>query len=228
MLYLFSGEITINEKSYKAYYLYAAATLKTHRGRGIMAEMLAFANKTAKDRNVDLICLKPATRELYEYYGKFGYKTVFSTKTVKINADILQSDSDLNIEKCNNYCFAREKTLNNFAGFIWDKKAIDFAVEFHKFFDGSVFENRNGFCLYSQNNGVCYVKEFCFTPSFLLSTLRKIIDIETKVIKVDLPVEYPIDADNYEIKPNGMAYAISEKAAEIYDFSDLYLNLTLD
>ena len=58
--------------------------------------------------------------------------------------------------------------------------------------------------------------------------LEESVEYLTKAIEIELPVQYPINYDIFEIKANGMAYAVSEKAAEIYDFTDLYLNLTLD
>ena len=43
MLFLLDGELSIGGKIYPAYYLYAASTKKSHRGKGLMTELLDFS-----------------------------------------------------------------------------------------------------------------------------------------------------------------------------------------
>ncbi len=227
MLYLLEGKVS-SDKIYSAYYLYAAATLKSHRGRGIMADMLTFAEDLAFKRNVDLICLKPADDRLYEFYSKFGYKTVFATKTVIINSDGVYKNSNNVVENCNNYFAARENAFKNYGRFVWDNKAIKFAIDYHKYYSGKVLERRNGFSLYSCNDSVCSVKELCFTTDLIDEILKELSSVNVSKTQIDLPVDYPINCDHYVIKPNGMALAVSQYAKDIFNLNNLYLNLTLD
>ena len=68
--------VTLGEK--KGFYLYAAATLPEHRGRGLMGllinEALAYAKAQA-----DFVYLCPAEASLYDYYRRFGFlKTLYA------------------------------------------------------------------------------------------------------------------------------------------------------
>ena len=227
MLYLLEGKVACSNEIYNAYYLYAAATLKSHRGRGLMALMLDYAKNIAYERDIDLICLKPADDGLYEYYGRYGYKPVFATQTAIISKNETICNNSIVAEKCTDYFSAREINFKNSDRFIWDKSAIEFALDFHKFFGGKVFEACNGYCLYSLDDDFCYVKEFCFTQKDFDIIFDKINTNNAK-IKVDLPVDFQLGSGNSHIRRNGMALAVTDKGADIYDFNNLYLNLTLD
>ena len=47
VLFLLSGDMRISGKDYPSYYLYAAATLQSHRGKGIMGQMLEYSKNLA-------------------------------------------------------------------------------------------------------------------------------------------------------------------------------------
>ncbi len=228
MLFLLDGKVKIGKDYLDAYYLYAAATLKEFRGRGIMAQMLNQAALLANSRGVDLICLKPAEESLFTFYAHHGYKTVFKTKkaTVKIlETDSISADFQGNIDAFD----AREKMFIDVNGFVWDKNAVDFAFEQHKYYGGKVLTGRNGYCLYSTVDGVCYVKEMCFTQAEIDCATSCLANVEAvNEIHIDLPVSADIAHCEYTVENNGMALLLSEKAEIINDFNDLYLNLTLD
>lgn len=232
MLFLLEGKFRIKGRLYSSYYLYAAATAKSERGRGIMSELLAFAKQTAFDRGVDFICLKPAEESLYGYYSRFGYKAVFATKTVRIKcSDIRNSDTDISLaqsqidlEKVRNFSFSETDA------FLWDNSAIDYAIKQHQYYGGKVLEACNGFCLYSADGAKCHVNEFSFTSDFLneiVSFLR--LDNYFSEITVDLPIDYDCSGYDETVRDNGMALAVTESAESVIDnLKNAYLNLTLD
>lgn len=230
MLFLLDGKLNIKAEKYNAYYLYAAATLKEFRGRGIMAEMLDFSKKLAAERNIDFICLKPAEDSLYGYYKRFGYKEIFSTKTVKINS-VIKFDSDIKESKYDtDKAIIRNRAFENTDFFEWDKDSIEYAIQQYKYYGGNVIESCKGFALYDILDGICRVKELCFTQENLLSSISK-LQAKTGVIdiSVDLPCDFCLNGYDYEIQKNGMAVAVSGKAESIIeDLNGLYLNLTLD
>ena len=76
-LYLIPTEIVSGSKKFSAYYIYAAATLKSQRKKGLMAKLLEFCSQLAKDRNIDYLFLKPEEEKLFNYYEKQGFKTAF-------------------------------------------------------------------------------------------------------------------------------------------------------
>ncbi len=226
MLFLLEGNVLAKGRLLKAYYLYAAATLKEFRGKGIMSKMLCESKSLAESRGVDVICLKPAEESLYGFYAKHGYKSVFSVKRASFKCR--RESVNIIENRCEDNASAREKALNCFDRFIWDNNAIDFAFEQHKYYGGKVLEDCNGYCLYSVGDGICTVKEYCFTHQKINEILSSICSLEQiSEITVDLPVGFRIDAD-FSVMPNGMVLLISEESQFIAELNDLYLNLTLD
>ncbi len=59
----------------KGYYLYAAATLPSYRGQGLMGMLLTEALVYARQQG-DFVYLCPAEESLYDYYRKHGFETV--------------------------------------------------------------------------------------------------------------------------------------------------------
>lgn len=70
----------------KGFYLYAAATLPEHRGRGLMGRLIKEALAYAKAK-ADFVYLCPAEFSLYDYYRRFGFsKTLYAKFTDENNA----------------------------------------------------------------------------------------------------------------------------------------------
>lgn len=232
MLFLLEGKLRIKGKLYSSYYLYAAATAKSERGRGIMSELLAFAKQTAFDRGVDFICLKPAEESLYGYYSRFGYKAVFATKTVTIkcsdNRDsdthISLTESQIDLEK------ARNSSFSETDAFLWDNSAIDYAIKQHQYYGGELLKSCKGYCLYSADDAKCSVNEFSFTSDCMNRIVSFLSFNNTfSEITVDLPIDYDCLGYDETVRDNGMALAVTESAESVIDnLKNAYLNLTLD
>ena len=60
---------------HKAYYLYAIATKKAYRGRGLCRSLMAYAEQTL---DADCCVLVPASESLFDFYGSLGYETAFT------------------------------------------------------------------------------------------------------------------------------------------------------
>lgn len=81
-------EFSVNTK--KGRYIYAVATKKSHRKRGFAGELLRYI--TDYYRELDVIMLRPANKNLFDYYKKLGF-------TLPINADTVEySKSDATTE----------------------------------------------------------------------------------------------------------------------------------
>lgn len=61
----------------KAVYVYAVATAKTHRGRGLCRDLMAFLEADLKKRGVEACVLTPADGGLFHFYENLGYETGF-------------------------------------------------------------------------------------------------------------------------------------------------------
>ncbi len=55
-------------------YIYSAATLPSHRGRGVFGKLLHYALKAAQDAGCVGSFLRPAEPSLADYYARFGYR----------------------------------------------------------------------------------------------------------------------------------------------------------
>lgn len=58
---------------HKGFYVYCALTHKQHRGQGLMAQILAKADKIREKSGFDFLLLVPAEESLFNYYAKFGF-----------------------------------------------------------------------------------------------------------------------------------------------------------
>lgn len=128
--------IAISCKEKKGRYIYAVATAKSHRGRGICRKLMGFAEETAKKRGESFLILVPAEESLFEFYGKMGYNhTVFVPDYAEFNEDgeIITSDE---------YYSIRESVFEKADLIGWDKETLDYILshgEAVKTADGAVY-----------------------------------------------------------------------------------------
>lgn len=94
--YLLKSHVRIGGKIYHGRYLYAAATDKDFRGRGIMSKLLCEAESYVRGKELDFIALVPAEDSLYDYYGRFGYKQLMYKYKIK---NICRQIEDVNSTK---------------------------------------------------------------------------------------------------------------------------------
>lgn len=219
MLYLLEGNFVISQIKYPSYYLYAAATAEDYRGKGIMGRMLGFAEEKAKKSGKDFICLLPAEDSLYGFYSKYGYKSVFKKKTVNIKNGTKnvcdRVDSNLDVVNI------RNEFLSNYDFFEWDKNAVEYAFKQNEFYGGNIIVDCDGYCLYSENDGLKVIKEFAFKNGFL--------PIISESCVVNMPADYPIDNSDCVISENGMALPLNIGAeTSLKKVENAYLGLTLD
>ena len=230
VLFLLDGEMHINGVDYSSYYLYAACTLKNFRGRGIMSQMLEFSECIASERNKKFIALKPAEASLYDYYSRFGYKSVFSKKIISIentdNNEYVESDN-LN----NNYASPIRDNVYDFINYFkWDNYSVNFAIEHQKYFGGNIIQNGNGYLLYRINDKTIFVNENTFSAiEFKKHAFGLLNKYSADKIIAELPVDFTFDENNFEIIKSGMLLPLCEKAEKLIENIDnAYLALTLD
>lgn len=63
-----------------AAYVYAVATLRSHRGKGLCRELMAFAEEDLQRRGFGCAVLTPGEQSLFDFYEHLGYKTAFTRK----------------------------------------------------------------------------------------------------------------------------------------------------
>ena len=230
MLFLLDGEMSVGGKRYPAYYLYAACTKKSHRGKGLMTELLDFSARTAADRGQAFICLKPGEKELFDFYEKRGYLPAFGRKVFTVHRSELVKPSDI---AHNNSAFDLlelcEAAFGSCDRFIWDKNSVNKAVKLSVCGGDRLFQNRKGYSLYSINDRVCTVKEFAFSCDFTAEFASFIFsNTYCESINFSLPCSAPC-AFGAAYECSGAALPLTKEAASaIKNVDNAYLGLTLD
>lgn len=230
MLFLLEGNMVINGKRFPSYYLYAACTANRYRGRGLMAFLLEKANETARLRNKDFICLMPGEKSLFDFYGKHGYKTVFSKKIVTIKRDsfnlqpINKKTDKINFEKLRNIAFS------DFDFFEWDNSSVEFASAHNEMYHGKTVLSRKGYYLYGESDDICIVKEFAFAEEDFIYGFNLLLNYsECGIIKITLPSQYKTEIGECSVFPSAMIYPLNREAAAVTaSLENAYLGLTLD
>lgn len=166
-LFLLKGSLVCGDNSASAYYLYAAATLASHRGRGIMSELIGRAVEKAKAENVGYILLFPAEEGLYGFYEKFGFIPACKALVCEIDTENIT-----------------EPKINEYTRFTHDRRIYSYAEKMYSSLGCKVLQSEDSSMIYSENEGTVTVREWRGLPH-----LGKLAD-ETgcKRIVIRLPV----------------------------------------
>lgn len=230
MLFLLDGEMSVGGKRYPAYYLYAACTKQSHRGRGLMTELLDFSAKTAADKGRAFICLKPGEKGLFDFYEKRGYLPVFGRQVFTVHRSETDISCDIFEENAAFEPFElREAAFDSCDRYIWDKSSANKAVKLSTCGGDKLFWNCKGYSLYSINDCVCTVKEFAFSCDFTTEFASYIFnnnDCESIDFSLACSASCAFDTA-YEC--SGAALPLTKEAADaINNIDNAYLGLTLD
>lgn len=231
MLFLLEGNLVLNNNSYSSYYLYAACTAKSCRGRGIMAMLLEKAKEVTAERNKYFICLMPGEKSLFHFYERFGYKSIFSRKIIYISRCELENVSVH--DKCTmltDYADLRQNAFGDFDRFNWDNNSIEFACKHHKLYGGKCLKSCKGYALYNISDECVNVKELTFHPSDFEEAVKMLLsETEMSECVISLPADYPTDIGKFETVRSAMALpAKKEYEKYIHGIENAYLGLTLD
>lgn len=94
---------------YPAAYLYAVATEPAYRNKGVCHQLMAFAEKWLKSAGVQVVTLVPGSRELFRFYEKLGYETVFYCREMEITTP--QPGGEIRSVSANRYWQLRQMLL---------------------------------------------------------------------------------------------------------------------
>jgi len=133
-----------------AAYIYAVATAKTHRGKGLCRRLMAHAEKDLKARGFACCVLTPGEPGLYAYYENLGYRTAFARRRTPF-----PGGKSISLEE---YMLRREKLLQE-PHMIYDKTVLSYAA--------SVY----GLTFYETDRGVAAASP-CYTAEVLPEDLE--------------------------------------------------------
>ena len=132
MLYWFDCEVC----GEKCAYIYAVATVKAHRGRGVCKALMEDTHSYLKDIGYRSAILVPGSRELFYFYNKIGYEVCSSV--TEIGADASDTViSVIEIERTE-YALLRRQYLPP-CGVIQEGVCLDFLNSYAKLYKGDDF-----------------------------------------------------------------------------------------
>ena len=223
-LFLLPEKLSLGEKEYFAYYIYAAATAESYRKQGIMGSLLEFTSAIAADRKADYLFLVPATEKLFDYYEKFGfYKALYAEKTVFKLAGgeplDIKSTEPSDIKKA---ALKREKLLKGVNRVVWRENEIKLFSDFLGD-DGKIVFGDDFYVSYSPaENGVFVTELLCEgTYENALDVLKKTGE---NTFFVSVPEEKAAELKNCKRTAVGMIKNI--KGEKIND--SVYTGITLN
>lgn len=223
-LFLLPEKLSLGEKEYFVYYIYAAATAESYRKHGIMGSLLEFTSALAADRKADYLFLVPATEKLFDYYEKLGfYKALYAEKTVFKLAGgeplDIKSTEPSDIKKA---ALKREKLLKGVNRVVWRENEIKLFSDFLGD-DGKIVFGDDFYVSYSPaENGVFVTELLCGgTYENALDVLKKTGE---NTFFVSVPEEKAAELKNCKRTAVGMIKNI--KGEKIND--SVYTGITLN
>lgn len=143
VIYTENGEVLsmasilpVSSKTRRGRYVYAVATAKKSRGKGLCREIMKFIDEFAKSRGESFLILVPAKVTLFDFYREMGYShTVFKPCTVEFK----ETGKVLTVKE---YYRIRAEILSDCNLIEWDEKSLEYILshgEIRKTEDGAVY-----------------------------------------------------------------------------------------
>ena len=238
MINILPAKIIIKNRSIKAGYIYAAATLPEHRSCGIMADMLEYTKDYAKKINIDALFLVPANDNLFKYYNNHGYNNFFYCKKTVLTKNQLKSlknrDENAKILPNDMIFEIRKKYLNKKSYVSWDEKYINYAITSNNNYGGKSIAlkvlGEYAYMMYNKHKNQLIVKEmFCSKDNFpvLCNALLKNEPECEKFIFRTISDFAPF-LNNGKIISFGMMLKINDDLNLGFENHENYLGLALD
>lgn len=148
----------------KLAYIYAVATKKSHRGKGLARRLMDETHKILTNRSYAGAILVPGEESLFAYYEKLGYRAA----TQMHEFSCAWADMPINLRKIHATEYTRlRKALLPEDSVVQDGAALDFLETQAGLYTG------NGFLLAAaENNGALQAQEFLGDPALAPRILR--------------------------------------------------------
>lgn len=167
MLSLLPATIVAGENSFSAAYVYAVATAKAFRGRGISSRLQEAAHEHLRSAGIQAVVTVPASESLYEFYSRRGFDAAFYSRRGVLPADAVSEISEehsISPLQADVYFKIRKKALSAQKMFVqWEPNALSYRLNEVVFNSGSALllranEQQAAAVCYSQGD-ILIVKE---------------------------------------------------------------------
>ena len=211
-LYLMPSFIKNKDTLLNGFYLYAAATAKKYRGKGIMARLITEAQNFAAAEGKVFISLVPGEDYLYSYYEKFGFFPVMyrGKITVECRAESVLNDSIISLK---DYFAYRDSMLTSNAHLLCNDAYI-YAASCYEYL-GLKAIKADSFMLLLDSGSNC-IKELLLNDESNLTVFDEIKKVLPKG-------KYTAYTPFGEAEPFGMVWFAKEKICD-----KIYMNIALD
>lgn len=224
-------------------YVYAVGTLVNYRGRGIAGKLLRYANQELIRQGIATI-LVPANEQLFQYYQKQGYQTLFYMKEEQKEFDDLSNmvtassfkENEINEEVIIGditpfeYKKLRDEFFEGLGYINWGISEIEYAIKENEFLGGKtkkiIIGEDNYFIMYYIHEGMIVVKESSLSASKIPYVFQALAeDFKCNQIKFRSSKNHLKDGT---LRPFGMFYGNIEHSKLKLGADEAYLNLVLD
>lgn len=209
VVYLLRNVLQNGGKSFTASYIYAAATEKSYRGKGLMQALLTYTAETEAARDTDFLYLVPANAHLFRYYEKCGYHIAFGKRICTFSRTGLQAFAE-----------TAESTVPYMA---WNRTALLFAEKLAQQFGDHSICSANGLAVWAQTGDCAEVSELYAVDGRLSELLQELLQACTAQ-RFLLPL--PCTAAAEKCENTAMLKALSERA-KAQNIKNAYVGLTL-
>lgn len=157
MVFLLPARLTVKNCSYPLQYIYAAATRKTCRGRGIFAELLKHAWDAAIARGQAGSFLRPAQPSLFDYYARLDYAPFFYSRTV-CGAAVADAE-EVTVTPLSAEAYASYRGYFLKGPFVeWEPRFVEYAMGEAALLESN---NKQSCALYSKRGSTLFIAEWC-------------------------------------------------------------------
>lgn len=209
VVYLLRNALQNGGEAFSASYIYAAATEKTYRGKGLMHALLTFVAETETARGTDFLYLVPANAHLFRYYEKCGYHIAFGKQIRTFSRAELQSFAEI-----------VKSTVPYIA---WNRAVLQFSKKLAQQFGDRCICSAGGLAVWTQTGDCLEVTELYAADGRLPELLQELLRA-CKAMQFTLPL--PCTAPTEKCENTAMLKALSERAKAL-NIQNAYVGLTL-
>lgn len=213
VVYLLRNTLQNGGKSFTASYVYAAATEKVYRGKGLMRALLTYTAETETARGTDFLYLVPASADLFAYYEKCGFYIAFRKQICIFPRAELRAFAKI-----------AECTVPYIA---WSREVLQFAKNLACNFGEHSIHGESGFALWAQTAACAEVSELYAADGKLSELLCGLLhSCAAHRFVLPLPCGTVHGDVALQTESTAMLKALSERA-QAQNIQNAYIGLTL-
>ena len=179
MMTLLPATVVTPHKEFTARYVYAVATLPEFRNKGFSFALAQQADEQAMAEKCALEIVVPATPELFPFYARQGFSTVFYSRVVKFSAGEIAPAEALEgvpLQDAETFFNLRERYFAPGGFFVrWDSAALQYILKESRLLQGDVYyfsqNNDEGYIVVEPKGDSLLLKEIALTPALTPAAL---------------------------------------------------------